>query len=156
MINKPIHLRCDRKSQCNSHASDNKSVNCVTLLATVFSSGAPFQWATVFFFFPPRLVFLLNAPAPWRNACPYIPSTAQSHWSLSQTIVKLQNRNEEKLVAYQDIPGTEGEVLNCDLALILSSFASKVLVYLATVAPCENITAAHQNTFSSSTFHLLH
>ncbi len=130
MINKPIHLQRDRKSQCSSNGFHNKSVNCITCWQRCrpLVYYAPFQWATVF----PQLVLLLNAPVLRRNACPYVPSSAQSHWSLShseQTIVKPQNKNERntcKLVAYQDIPGTEGDVLNCDLALILY-FASKVL-----------------------------
>lgn len=71
------------------------------LIASLFGNDvacwAPFHWAAVFFF--PQLVFfsLLNAPAPWRNSCPYIPSTAKSHWSqCEQTIVKRWNKNEEE------------------------------------------------------------
>lgn len=46
-----------------------------------------------------RLFSCSNAPVLWRNACPYIPSTAKSHWSLShseQTTVKRQKKNQRK------------------------------------------------------------
>lgn len=39
------------------------------------------------------------AGAAWRNPCPYIPSSAKSHWSLSpreQTIVERWSENEKK------------------------------------------------------------
>lgn len=64
-----------------------------------------------------------------------------------------------QLVAYQDIPGTGRDVLDCDLALLLFSFASRVLVYLASFCKKTNkktLTVAHRNTqsFSSSIFYL--
>ncbi len=139
MIGEPIHLRCDRKSQRKSRGFHNKSVNCVTCWqqCSPLVYCAPFQWAPVF----PQLVFMLNAPALWRNACPYIPSTAKSHWSLSQseqTIVKHQNKNEKKknteptsLWLIRTFQGRRERYWTVTWHLLTPFFASKVLVYLA-------------------------
>lgn len=96
MINKPIYLHRDRKSQCNSHVFHNKSLNCVTFWQRCGVLGS-ISLSCCFFFHNLFFFSLLNAPAPWRNSCPYIPSTAKSHWSqCEQTIVKRWNKNEEE------------------------------------------------------------
>ena len=111
----------------------------------------------VCFFYPPRLVFLLNAPAPWRNTCPYIPSTAQSHWSLSQTIVKLQNRNEGKacsLSGHSRDRRRSTELWPGTYSLLFRLQSSGLFGYCSSMWKYYSCT--HENTFSLSTFHLLH
>lgn len=108
-----------------------------------------------------RLFSCSNAPVLWRNACPYIPSTAKSHWSPShseQTTVKRQKKNQRK----------KKQNKLTSLQLIRTFQQQKETYWTATwhlfspkfwyiwLALCEKTLAAtHKTTLSpSSTFHL--
>lgn len=111
-----------------------------------------------------HLFSCLNAPVLWRNACPYIPSTAKSHWSPShseQTMVKRQKKNQKKktnkLTSLQLIRTFQQQKETHWTATwhLFSPLLPPKFWYIW-LALCEKtLAAAHKNTLSpSSTFHL--